>query len=314
MTFDTPLVSIIVPIYNTELYLQDCLDSIAAQTYENIEVILINDGSTDRSKEIAESVCKKDARFKLTNQNNSGVASARQLGLEKACGQFIIHCDSDDLMTKKAIDYLYTSIIKNKSDISVGSYIQQDEMGEKVIKHCSLDKDAFIKSTLTGEYFGSLCNKLIRADVCKDISFEKNINYREDVLFLLKVLRKENVTISITNEVVYFYRKVHNSYTNNITNESIKASLKVTDIICEMFKSKYSKKFLAHVKNRSKVVILLNSNETQRNKFPDSIIYIFFDRKIPLRHKIVVIADVLHFNQTIRLYKFISKKNLKHFI
>ena len=92
------LISIIVPIYNVVEYLEECLDSIQCQTYSNIEVILVNDGSTDTSKEICEKYCKQDTRFYLINQDNKGLSGARNRGMSVSQGEFITFVDSDDVL------------------------------------------------------------------------------------------------------------------------------------------------------------------------------------------------------------------------
>lgn len=307
MTFDTPLVSIIVPIYNAELYLLECLSSIASQTYQNIEVILINDGSTDGSKEIAENICKKDQRFRLINQTNFGVAAARQLGLRNINGEFVIHCDSDDLMAEKAIEYLYKSITDNGSNIAVGAYTKQCSLGDEFITHQVCDKNDFVLNILAGKYHSSLCNKLIKAELCRNISFDENINYMEDKLFLAKVLKRDNVKISIINENVYYYRKIASSYTNNISDHSILSSIEATDKVCNIFQDMYSDEFIAHIRNKNKVMVLLNSQKTQRNTFTESTKYILRDKDIPLKHKMIVISDLLHLSSPIKFYKFLNK-------
>ena len=308
MTFDTPLVSIIVPIYNAELYLSECLSSIASQTYQNIEVILINDGSTDGSEEIAENICKKDQRFRLINQTNFGVAAARQLGLKNTNGEFVIHCDSDDLMAERAIEYLYKSIVDNGSNIAVGAYTKQGKLGDELITHHTCNKYDFIHNMLIGTYHSSLWNKLIRTELCRDISFDKNINYMEDKLFLAKILKKDSVKISIINENVYYYRLVASSYTNNISSDSISSSIEVTDKVCNIFQDIYSKEFIAHIKNKNKVMVLLNSQKTQRNIFPESTKYLLEDKNIPLKHKLVILSDLLHMSYPIKFYKLLNSK------
>ena len=308
MTFDTPLVSIIVPIYNAELYLSECLSSIASQTYQNIEVILINDGSTDGSEEIAENICKKDQRFRLINQTNFGVAAARQLGLKNTNGEFVIHCDSDDLMAERAIEYLYKSIVDNGSNIAVGAYTKQGKLGDELITHHTCNKYDFIHNMLIGTYHSSLWNKLIRTELCRDISFDKNINYMEDKLFLAKILKKDTVKISITNKNVYYYRLVSSSSTNNISRESIYSSIEVTNKVCSIFQDMYSDEFIAHIKNQNKIMVLLNSQKTQRNTFPESTKYLLEDKNIPLKHKLLILSDLLHMNHLIKFYKFLNSK------
>lgn len=307
MFFETPLISIIVPIYNTEAYLKDCLSSIESQTYSNIEVILVNDGSTDNSYNIAKLFCENDSRFQLVSQDNSGVATARERGLRLAQGKYVIHADSDDLMTERAIEYLYGSIVENGSNIAVGAYIKQSKLGEEVIKYFSEEKYCFTHNVLIGKYDGSLSNKLIEMQLCKDVSFDKDINYMEDILFLAKILKRENVKISLVNETVYFYRKVDTSYTNNLTYQSILSSIKATDEICDIYKDIYSNEFIASMQNKIKVMALLNSSETQRKVFPKAIKYLWADRNILPKHKLIISLDVFHLNFIIGLYKSLNK-------
>lgn len=298
-----PLISIIVPIYNAENYLFDCLNSILAQTYKNFEAILVNDGSTDNSENIAQHFCVGDPRFKLISQANSGVAAARDIALQSAKGEFVIHTDSDDLMIENSLELLYASIVKNNSNIAVGSYIKKSEKLEEMISHCGSDTGNFTHNILTGKYHASLWNKLISKELLDDLNFEKGINYMEDKLFLLKVLNKSVAKVSIIKDVVYVYRFVSTSYTNNITESSLNSSIIVTNEICKLFSNKYSESFIAHLKNKNKVMVLLNSNLAQRSVFPESIRYIATDSNLPFKHKLVILLDLLHLNIAIRFYR-----------
>lgn len=298
-----PLISIIVPIYNAEDYLHDCLSSIAAQSYENIEAILINDGSTDNSYNIAQSFCDKDPRFKLISQPNRGVGAARQAGLNAVTGEYIIHTDSDDLMTDKALEYLYQSIEKNNSNVAVGAYVNKTRAGDIIVEHNSGSKDEFIVDVLLGKYHGSLCNKLISAELCKDLCFSDNINYMEDILFLMKVLENKKTVLSVTNEVVYIYNFVEGSYTNSISTSSIESSIIVTREICNIFSNVYSERFISHLKNRNKVMVLLNSSFSQRNIFPESYKHLLSDNLLPLKHKLIIFLDYIYLNFIINLYR-----------
>lgn len=303
MKDNNPLISIIVPIYNAEEYLFDCLSSIANQTYKNIQAILINDGSTDSSYEIAKSFCEQDSRFKLISQANAGVAAAREVGLRAAKGEFVIHTDSDDLMTEKALEYLYRSIQENQTNIAVGAYINRQKEQESIVTHNSMNKDELIIDILLGKYHGSLCNKLICIDLCKDLYFEENINYMEDKLFLLKVLAKSDAKVSVTNEVVYIYNYVEGSYTTSISSESIDSSIRVTDILCSVFSGLYSDDFINHLKNRNKVMVLFNSNRSQRKVFPESFKYLFSDKLLSNKHKLILVLDFLFLNFIINAYR-----------
>ena len=101
------MISVIVPVYNVEEYLEECLDSIQCQTYSNIEVILVNDGSTDHSQEICERYCKQDPRFRLINQENQGQSVARNNGVAASTGELITFVDSDDVVSAKYLGNLY---------------------------------------------------------------------------------------------------------------------------------------------------------------------------------------------------------------
>lgn len=303
MKKEQPLISIIVPIYNAENYLFDCLSSIFNQTYKNFEAILVNDGSTDCSEKIAQDFCQKDSRFKLINQTNSGVAAARNTALLDTQGEFIIHTDSDDLMAETSLELLYASIVENDSNIAVGSYIQKNDTLEELNTYSETNKDQFIYNILTGKYRGVLWDKLISKKLYQGLVFEKDINYMEDKLLILKILNKSSAKISIIKDVVYVYRFVDTSYTNNITESSLISSIKVTGELCKLFSRRYSEDFIAHLKNTNRVMVLLNSNLTQRAIFPESIKFLKADSRLPTKHKLIILLDQLHLNFAIRLYR-----------
>ena len=118
---EQPLISVIVPVYNVEKYLRPCVESILEQTYKNIEVILVNDGSTDKSKAICLELAEKDKRISFYEKANSGLSDTRNVGLEKATGDYILFVDSDDLLSFNAIESLYKLCKKYNADIAVES-------------------------------------------------------------------------------------------------------------------------------------------------------------------------------------------------
>ena len=128
------LISVIIPIYNVETYLRKSIESILAQTYTNLEIILIDDGSTDKSGEICDEYVKKDSRIKVWHQNNQGIASVRNKGIVEATGKYIFWMDSDDYVSKNIIKELYLKLIEYEADMSICSYIQgfkRDHIFEK---------------------------------------------------------------------------------------------------------------------------------------------------------------------------------------
>ena len=110
------MISIIVPVYNVESYLKECLESIRHQSYTDIEVILVNDGSTDSSKEICERFCQADSRFRLINQENKGLSAARNRGVKESVGEYIMFVDSDDVINTKVLEVLLPCM---KTDVDI---------------------------------------------------------------------------------------------------------------------------------------------------------------------------------------------------
>ena len=113
------LISIIVPVYNVEKYLNRCIDSLISQTYQNIEIILVDDGSTDSSSEIVDGYLKKDNRIKVFHKDNGGLSDARNKGIEISKGKYLSFVDSDDYVTNTYIETLYNTIIEYEADISI---------------------------------------------------------------------------------------------------------------------------------------------------------------------------------------------------
>ena len=122
-----PAVSIIVPVYNVEKYLRECLESIINQTFQDIEIICVNDGSTDNSRKILTEYAQTDSRIKITDKENGGLSSARNAGLKIAQGEFISFIDSDDWVDKTMIEKLYNNIRALNTDISICAVHQYDE-------------------------------------------------------------------------------------------------------------------------------------------------------------------------------------------
>lgn len=112
------VVSVIVPVYNVENYLNRCLDSLNRQSYRNLEIILVNDGATDASGEICEAYAAEDSRFRVLHQQNSGLSSARNTGLEAATAEFVTFIDSDDYVTEDCIEVLVNDLVETVSDIA----------------------------------------------------------------------------------------------------------------------------------------------------------------------------------------------------
>ena len=203
-----PKVSILIPIYNVEFYLSKCLDSIIHQTYKDLQIVLIDDGSNDHSFDICQEYALKDKRIEIFHQENQGVANTRNHLLEKVKGYYVLFVDSDDWIETDMIEHLVTLSESNNADIVMCDKLINDtkpsSKGQIVVQ---LNKKQAIKDFLHHNYFvGSLWNKLFKTSLLINIRFPHDISYGEDALFCWEVLKRTN-NIIVTNKELYHYRK-----------------------------------------------------------------------------------------------------------
>ena len=207
------LISVIVPIYNVENYLEKCLDSILSQTYKNIEVILVDDGSPDKCGEICDTYKDKDNRIKVIHKKNGGLSDARNAGIEIANGNYIMFIDSDDYILNNMIETLYSRMIKDKSDVAECNFFYVDGDGNE-IKERNKDmpfEDEVITSDEAMErlisdkywYFITACNKLYKRQLFSEIRFPYG-KYNEDE-FIAHLIIEKCKLISLVKDPLYCY-------------------------------------------------------------------------------------------------------------
>lgn len=195
-----PLVSIIVPIYNTARYLPACLDSIITQTHQNLEIILIDDGSTDHSGQIADNYAKKDSRIKVIHQKNQGQSAARNLGLTMVKGEYVSFLDSDDEIKPTFIKELLAPLTNSNASLSVcGMHYKRlkTNTAENVYinqlrprrKPESLKAYILYLLAIDGRMYSSV-NKLYHAKIATKLRFDTKLNFAEDTKFVLDYLAK----------------------------------------------------------------------------------------------------------------------------
>ena len=187
-----PLISVIIPVYNREKYLHKCVNSLLAQTYANLEILLIDDGSTDNSRKILDDYAVKDSRVKVIYKNNGGVSSARNYGLKLAKGEYIGFVDSDDYIEPDMYEYLYNLITVYECDISVCAVAGKPTL-IKTQKPIAIPSIKAFTLLYEQSY---VCNKLFYAEIIKDIYFREDVAICEDMLFCLQAFRK-------TDKVIY---------------------------------------------------------------------------------------------------------------
>lgn len=209
-------ISVIVPVYNVEKYLRKCLDSILSQTFQDFELILINDGSADASGEICREYAAENERVRFFDQKNKGPGYTRNRGIQEARGRYILFVDSDDYIAENMLELLYGHVTKSGADMAtcgVYNVFRQTSVPqyEKIERFECSGEEAF-GLLLVGEKIpGSSCNKLIRSEILKGIRYPEGILY-EDVGFHTELMQKvERVYVDTTP--LYYYVHRENSIT-----------------------------------------------------------------------------------------------------
>ncbi|MCH5315034.1 MAG: glycosyltransferase [Eubacterium sp.] len=222
-----PLITVIVPVYNVEKYLDKCVESIVNQTYTNLEIILVDDGSPDNCPQMCDEWAQKDSRIKVIHKVNSGVSSARNSALEIAKGEYIGFVDSDDYCKLNMYEILLRSISDNNADVVVCNNTHVNDKGE-VIKITSspfalVEGDDLLNNFIFGNLFDSTstCNKLFKSKIIikNNIRFNADIKVGEDLLFNYYALKKAQRLVSIT-DVLYNY-VFHDKSVMRSTNSNI---------------------------------------------------------------------------------------------
>lgn len=215
-------ISVIVPVYNVSEYIQECIESIQKQTYKNIEILAVNDGSTDCSKEILEKMSEEDSRIHVLNKVNGGLSDARNYGILHATGEYLAFIDGDDFISPEMIEKLLNSCISNQCDLSVcdmdyvfdNGLVKHSNGGEFHIGDLKLNPKLVLINN-------SACNKLYKKTLFDDIKFPVG-RYYEDLAIIPTLLFKANF-FSKVNEPLYHYRQRSGSIAHT-------ANMKIFDI------------------------------------------------------------------------------------
>lgn len=220
------LVSIIVPVYNKEKYLEKCIESALMQTYKNIELILVDDSSTDNSFSLCEKYKEKDKRIKLIRIAHGGVSKARNRGLELCNGDYITFLDADDVLNMNAIDILYNGIEESNSDIFIGGIdVNQlkkyNTYSQYILQHRSC----------------AVWGILYKKNILKDIRFCENLSNNEDIVFLFDVSKITNNVAATSTMVIQYNWKSKDSLSKSKSIEKLNSTLQA----CNIIESKLSK-------------------------------------------------------------------------
>jgi glycosyltransferase involved in cell wall biosynthesis len=208
-----PAISILVPVYNAENYLHDCLNSIRSQTFTDFEVLLIDDGSDDHSLSILQEFQAADSRFQVHHQENRGVSSARNLGLQNAVGEFVCFVDADDKIAPTYLEDLYLAM-GDQVDSTMGGFCRIDLLSHEECEVVPQRKIETLEENLLGFYAANhkdwqryMVNRLFRRSIIQtnNLRFKEDIYYKEDGLFLVQYLCASNGMVGCVDKILYYY-------------------------------------------------------------------------------------------------------------
>lgn len=197
------LVSVVIPVYNVEKYLQRCVDSVLQQTYRNLEVNLVDDGSTDLSSSLCDNLAINDRRITVVHKPNRGVSDSRNVGVSISTGSYITFCDSDDWIEPQTIETAYKAASLSDADVTIWSYYSNFvDANNNVVsrKEYTIDdgvinkgetSDYFLKDHVSG-HLGYVWNKLYKRSIIEKIRFDTNLSLYEDIVYNSAVLIKAN--------------------------------------------------------------------------------------------------------------------------
>lgn len=220
------MVSILVPVYNAAPYLRECVGSLTGQTYPDLQIVLINDGSTDDSLAIMEELAQEDKRIEIYSQPNCGVAATRNHLLDKVRGDFVLFVDSDDWIKLDTIESLLNEQIKADYDIvsyqltaprANDEHFTQDEVVKLFLEHLS--------------FRGSLCDKLVKAKLYEGLKIDQAVSYGEDAMMVWQVLQRVK-SVSMLRRTFYHYRVNENSLSRQRFNGKKFTAYTAWDMIC----------------------------------------------------------------------------------
>lgn len=249
-------VSIVIPVFNGERYIKDCIESLQKQNYKNIEIIVVNDGSLDNTEKVVNEIIKNDSRVKLINQKNSGVSEARNNGINSSTGKYITFVDSDDTVCNEYIEYLVSLIEENDADISLTRTAFKFNNTTKLINSNDKDKIEFFSGfdaaneMLLYKIIISSWNKMFKKEllIYNDIKFNKNLSFGEGFEFVINAFLHSN-KIAIGNKKIYNYRvdnenSVMTKFSRKLVTGSIDSQNSIKELIEGVENTIYKKKLL----------------------------------------------------------------------
>lgn len=317
-------ISVIIAVYKAEKYIRKCLESLLLQTFQDFEVLLIDDGSPDKSGQICDEYALKDSRFRVFHKENGGVSTARQCGLINAVGEYIIHVDPDDWVESAMLEELYNTAKQEDSDMVICDFYC-DYNGTNECIYVNQTPSNLNHITILKELFyhlhGSCCNKLVKRQCFIDykISFPLEISFCED-LYVNASLLKNNIKIAYLPKAFYHYVQDinSNSLAYSYKKENAKRDIRVKELFLQLLKGTD-----AYVACEHRFTYVIISRAYNGNCFTSLEFRKFFyvyRKSILANQKISFREKYIYYLSCIGLYRLIStliktyqsiKKNIK---
>ena len=236
------LISVIVPVYNVEKYLDRCLESIINQTYKNIEIILVDDGSNDNSGNICDDYAKKDSRIKIIHKENGGLSDARNAGIAIARGDYITLVDSDDYILNDYVEFLYDNLIENNADVSICKhYVKYDDGGRIDTSSGKLyvlnSKECLEMMLYCDDMDVSAWAKLYKTELFKNVKYPKGQLFEDSATTYKLIDKAKKIAFNSKAKYIYYIRK--NSITTAEFNPRKMDLIKSTNEMCNYVIDKY---------------------------------------------------------------------------
>lgn len=239
-----PVISVIIPIYESEKFLSKCVDSVLAQTFKDLELILVDDGSKDKSREICDYYAKKDDRVIVVHKLNSGANASRIVGINKSQGKYILFLDSDDMLPDRALESLYKCFLCNNIDIAIGSMIimhnNKSKVSNNYLDNGIYNRESYIKALLTEKCHSGLHSKLYKKTIFTEDVFvlPENVFHHEDLFMNIAIAGNVN-NVGIFNDIQAYIYTYQNP--NSVSRSS---SISTSEIFCLTY---YIKKVLLKI-------------------------------------------------------------------
>lgn len=324
-----PIISVIVPVYNVEKFIKKSIESLINQTFKEFEVLIVDDGSEDKSIEIAKKIASNDNRFIFLTKENGGLSDARNYGIERAKGEYLSFLDSDDYFDSQYLEKMYNKIKKENADICVCDIELVKENGDFIriqknaYSHTISGEEAFLDDIQTISIISMAQNKLYKKELFDTVEYPKGLYYEDRATTYKLFLNSKKVTF--VNETLFFYVQRDGSIMNSLNQKKIDDRFLVIDsiknyLISNNIFDKYEKEFiicyLLNVPLAGSSMIAMYSNEYDReiNNFLNKIDNNYFNLEnillLKTNHiKKMVALLLLKLNKNIFRYFLVKEKS-----